>query len=208
MTRWSFSPKRIFLAGLLVMLPAVVAGYVLYAVFDTFDGLLQPVVQRAFHRQIPGVGFVALASVIFLLGLVASNLLGARAVRAFSRWLERIPLYSPVYRAMRDISEVFLGDRSSAFRRAGLLEWPSRGSWAVVFVMAENVGPFRAALGEDLVTVFLPTSPNPTTGFVLLVPRASVLGVDMSVEQAIKIVISGGAVLGQGSGAGRPSGAV
>lgn len=191
---WSFSPRRIFLAGLLVTLPGVVAAYVLWLAFSYLDGILQPVVLRTLHRRLPGVGFFALFSLVFLVGVVASNLLGARVLRALSAWLERIPVYSPVYRAMRDISQVFLGDKAQAFRRVGLLEWPRPGTWAIVFVMSETGGQAGSTLGRDLVTVFLPTSPNPTTGFVHLAARQDVIPVDMSVEQALKFVISGGAV--------------
>jgi uncharacterized membrane protein len=176
-------------------LPSVVAAYVLYLVFRYFDGILEPIVLRTLHRRIPGVGFLALVTLVFFVGLFASNLLGARIVRAVSGWLEHIPLYSPLYRAVRDISQVFLGERASAFRKVALLEWPQPGMHAVVFVMSEGGGPAEAALGRDLVTVFLPTTPNPTTGFVLIVSRERLLEVDMSVELALKILISGGAVL-------------
>jgi len=196
MRRWSFAPRRIFVAGLLVTLPCVLAGYLLWLGFTYFDGILEPLVQRTLHRQVPGVGFVALGSFIFLVGLFASNLLGARIVRAVSRSLERIPLYSPVYRAVRDISQVFLGDKASAFRRVVLIEWPRPGMWAIGFVMAESGGAAERAAGGSLVTVFVPSTPNPTTGFVQLVAPSIVRDVDMSVEQALKFLISGGATLG------------
>jgi uncharacterized membrane protein len=191
--KWSFEPRRIFVAGLLVTLPGLVAAYILWVAFSWLDGLLEPVVLRLLHRRLPGVGFVALVSLVFAVGLVASNLLGARLLRAVSRWLEHIPLFSPLYRAMRDISQVFLGDKASAFRRVALIEWPRPGLYAFVFVMAESGGAADAALTEPMVTVFLPTTPNPTTGFVQLVHRSAVIPVDMSVEQALKLVISGGA---------------
>jgi uncharacterized membrane protein len=203
MTRWSFAPRRIFLAGLLVTLPSVLAAYLLWLGFSYFDGILEPLVQRTFHRRVPGVGFVALGTFIFLVGLFASNLLGARIVRAVSRSLERIPVYSPVYRAVRDISQVFLGDKASAFRRVVMIEWPRPGMWTVAFVMAENGGAAEVAVGRKLVTVFVPSTPNPTTGYVQLVERAHVYDVDMSVEQALKLMISGGATLGPG-GESRP----
>jgi uncharacterized membrane protein len=206
--RWSFAPKRIFVAGLLVTLPSVLAAYLLWLGFNYFDGILGPLVQRTFHRKVPGVGFVALGTFIFLVGLFASNLLGARIVRAVSRSLERIPVYSPVYRAMREISQVFLGDKASAFRRVVLIEWPHPGMWAVAFVMAETGGGAETALGIPLVTVFVPSTPNPTTGYVQLVARASVIDVDMSVEQALKLMISGGATLGPPPGTERRTAAL
>jgi len=208
--RWNFSLRRVFVAGLLVLLPTAVAAYVLWIVFSYLDGILEPLVQRTFDRRVPGVGFFALLSLVLLIGLFASNLLGARIVQSVSRWLERIPFFSPVYRTMRDISQVFLGDRASAFRRVGLVEWPQPGFWAFVFVMSESGGVGGTALGRDVVTVFLPTSPNPTTGFVHLVLRENVVPLDLSVEQALKLLISGGAVQGMPSeaakrvAAGRP----
>jgi uncharacterized membrane protein len=197
--RWSFAPRRIFVAGLLVALPSVLAGYLLWLGFAYFDGILEPLVQHTFHRRLPGVGFVALGTFIFLVGLFASNLLGARIVSFVSRSLERIPVYSPVYRAMRDISQVFLGDKAAAFRRVVLIEWPRPGMWAIAFVMAESGGAAEAAVGGSLVTVFVPSTPNPTTGFMQLVAREGVISVDMSVEQALKLLISGGATVGPGT---------
>jgi len=193
MRGWSFEPRRIFIAGLLVTLPGVVAAYVLYIAFTYLDGIFEPIVQRALHHRVPGVGLVALVSLVFLVGLFASNLLGARILRSVSGGLERIPLFSPVYKAMRDISQVFLGDKASAFRQVGLLEWPRPGMWAIVFVMAEQTRFAEDKLGRELVTVFLPTTPNPTTGFVQLVPRTAITALDLTVEQALKLMISGGA---------------
>ncbi len=197
MRGWSFAPKRLFIAGLLVTLPTVVAAYVMWIAFQYLDGILEPVVQRTLHRSVPGVGLIALVSLVFLAGLFASNLLGARVVGGVSRWLERIPLYSPLYRAMRDISQVFLGDKASAFRQVGLIEWPRSGVYAIVFVMADTGGMAGPIADLDLITVFLPTTPNPTTGFVQLVPRDAVTPLDMTIEQALKLLISGGAAAAQ-----------
>lgn len=196
MRRWNFEPRRIFLTGLVVTLPGVIAAYVLYLAFSYFDGILEPLLLRTFHRRLPGVGVVALVTLVFTVGAVASNLLGARLLRAGSAWLERIPLFSPVYRAMRDISQVFLGDKASAFRQVGMLEWPRPGTWALVFVTADSTR-LTAPLGPgDWVAVFVPTSPNPATGFVQFVRRADVVPLDIPVDQALKILISAGATAG------------
>lgn len=196
MRKWSFAPRRIFIAGLLVTLPGVIAAWVLWLAFSTLDGILEPLVKEVTGRRIPGLSFLALVSSVFLIGLFASNLLGARIVRAVSSGLERVPLFSPLYRAVREVSQVFLGDRASAFRRVGLLEWPKPGAYAVVFVMAESSTSVENATGRPLVTVFLPTSPNPTTGFVQLVPPENLLPLDMSVEQALRLLVSAGAAHG------------
>jgi uncharacterized membrane protein len=207
---WSFAPRRIFLAGLVITLPAVVSAYVLLRVFLYFDSILDPLVRRWLHMRIPGLGLLALVCLVFLVGLFASNLLGARIVRAVSRRLERIPLFSPVYRALRDISELFLGEKAQAFRRVGLIEWPRPGLWSIVFLTSESPGPAAAHLEGDHVTVFLPTVPNPTTGFVHLVPRRDLVLIEMSVEEAFKVLLSAGAAYGSPHvpSAARASGAV
>jgi len=202
--RWNFAPRRIFVTGLLVTLPGVVAAYILWIAFDWLDGLLEPLVLRTLHRHLPGVGLVALLTIVFLVGLLASNLLGARLLRAGSRWLERIPLFSPLYRAMRDISQVFLGEQASAFRRVALVEWPRPGTHAICFVMSDSGSAVDAAVGQETVTVFLPQTPNPATGLVQLMPRHAVIPVDMSVEEALKLILSGGAT-GAASEAARMS---
>jgi len=204
MKRRSFSLRRIFLAGLLTTMPTVVTAYVFWKLFSYFDGLLRPLVQRWLHRQLPGVGLLALVSLVLLIGLFAGNLVGARIVRAVSRRLERIPLFSPLYRTVRDISEVVLGDKASAFRRVALIEWPRRGLWSIVFLTSEFPGPADDRLGRSTLTVFVPTTPNPTTGFLHWVPREEVVFLDMSVEQALKVIISGGAAYGPGPGVVRP----
>lgn len=195
MKRWSFAPRRIFVAGLLVTLPGVVAAYVVYVAFSYFDGLLEPLLRRYVHRDVPGLGLVLLVAFVFLVGLLTSNLFGARLVSLVSGWLEKIPLFSPLYRGLREISQMFLGEQAKAFRRVALVEWPRPGQYAMVFVMAESSAIMEASVGRPLTTVFLPTTPNPTTGFVLYVPTEDVIAVDLSIEQAIKICISIGAVL-------------
>lgn len=185
--------KRVFVTGLLVTLPAVLTAYVLWIVFSYLDGLLQPLITRFLPFRIPGVGFVALITLIVLVGLFASHFIGQRVVRGITSRLERIPFWSPVYRAVRDISEVLLSDRSSSFRRVGLIEWPRPGVYAMVFVTSEGASPADEKVGRPLVSVLLPTTPNPTSGFYMMVPREQLIYLDLTVEQALKVIISGGA---------------
>jgi len=189
----NLSIKRVFVAGLLVTLPAVLTAYVLWIVFAYLDGLLEPIIDRVLPFRIPGVGFVALITLILMVGLFASHFIGQRIVRGVTSRLERIPLWSPVYRAVRDISEVLLSDRSRSFRRVGLIEWPRPGVYAMVFVTSEGATPADEKIGRELVSVLLPTTPNPTSGFYMMVPREQLIYLDLSVEQALKVIISGGA---------------
>jgi uncharacterized membrane protein len=185
--------RRVFVAGLLVTLPAAVTAYVLWVMFSYLDGLLQPVIGRLLGFSIPGVGFLILISMILLVGLFASHFIGERIVRGVTGRLERVPLWSPLYRAVRDIAEVVLSDRSQSFRRVGVIEWPRPGLFAMVFVTSEGSSPADACTGQEPVSVFLPTTPNPTSGFYLMVPRDQLVYLDLNVEQALKVIISGGA---------------
>lgn len=187
----SLSLRRVLAAGLLFTGPLVVTTYVLWIVFTGVDGILQPLFMRVLHFRVPGLGFLALFVLVLLTGLFASHFLGQRVVRGLSARLEKLPLWSPVYRAVRDISEVLLSERSQSFRRVAAVEFPRAGSWALVFVTSEGPSPLDG--GTDLVNVFLPTAPNPTTGFFLMVPRDTLRPVDMSVEHAVKLLLSGGA---------------
>lgn len=187
------SVKGVFLAGLVLTLPGVLTAYVLWVVFSYLDGILEPLVTGWFGFKIPGLGFLALVTIIFLVGLFTSNFLGQRIARGITTRLERIPLWSPLYRALRDISEVFLQDRSRSFRSVALLEWPRSGTYAMVFVTSERSTPGDVALGRRLVSVFLPTTPNPTSGFYMIVPREQLIYLDISIEHALKVIISGGA---------------
>jgi uncharacterized membrane protein len=185
--------RSVFVTGLLVTLPAVVTAYVLWAAFNYLDGILQPALTRGLGFRIPGVGFVALVLLILLIGGFASNFLGERIVRAVTSRLDRIPLWSPVYRAVRDISTVLLKDRSTSFRQVALMQWPRKGVYAMVFVTSEEGTPSDAAVGRQMISVLLPTTPNPTSGFYMMVPRSELIYLDLSVEQALKVIISGGA---------------
>ncbi len=186
--------RRILAAGLLATGPLVVTAYVLWIVFSYVDGILQPLFMRVLHFHIPGLGFLALLVLVLLTGLFASHFLGARIVRGLATWLERLPLWRPVYRAVRDISEVLLSERSQSFRQVAALEFPRPGIWALVFVTSEGPSPMDGTRGAaNLVNVFLPTTPNPTTGFFLMVPREQLVLLDIGIEQAVKLILSGGA---------------
>jgi uncharacterized membrane protein len=198
------SLRRILAAGLLVTGPLVVTSYVLWIVFAGVDGILQPLFMRVLHFRVPGLGLLALFVLVLLTGLFASHFLGQRIVRGVSARLERLPLWSPIYRAVRDISEVLLSERSQSFRRVAALEFPRPGLWALVFVTSEGPSPLDG--GTELVNVFLPTTPNPTTGFFLMVPRDALRPVDMSIENAVKLLLSGGAAVVERAATAAPAG--
>ncbi len=189
--------RRVLVAGLLATGPLVVTAYVFWIVFSWFDGLLQPLFMRVLHFHIPGLGFLALLLLVLVTGLFASHFIGQRIVRAVSARLERLPLWSPIYRAIKDIGEVLLGDHARSFHRVAAIEFPRPGCYALVFVTSEAYTPIDSALQRPYVNVFLPTTPNPTTGYFLMVSPQELVALDITIEQAVKLILSGGAVAGR-----------
>lgn len=196
--------RRKFFTGLLILLPTVVTGYVLYRFFVSVDSiLLRPLVQRYPFLDIPGLGFLGVILIILLTGVFAGNFIG----RGVISWLEslvfRIPLISRIYIAIKQMSEVFFKQERTVFKRAVLIEYPRAGVYAVAFVT--SVWRQKDIEGKErtYVNVFLPTTPNPTSGFFLMVPEEETVPFDYTTEQAMKLIISGGAVLpGEGAVSG------
>jgi uncharacterized membrane protein len=188
--------RRKFFTGLLILLPTVVTGWVLYRFFVSVDSiLLRPLVQRYPFLDIPGLGFLGVVLIILLTGVFAGNFIG----RGVISWLEslvlRIPLISRIYIAIKQMSEVFLKQERTVFKRAVLVEYPRPGVYAVAFVT--SVWKQKDIKGKErtFLNIFLPTTPNPTSGFFLMVPEEEAVPFDYTTEQAMKLIISGGAVL-------------
>ena len=179
-----------FIAGLIVFLPVAITFSIiawLFRIVDSFLGwLLPPLV----GRPIPGVGLIASIVVIFVIGALATNVLGRRFVGFFEGMLLRIPLARSIYAATKSISATLFLQRRAAFRRPVLIQWPRAGMYTVGFVTGDTVG---LPTGRG-VNVFVVSTPNPTTGFLTLVPEEEVQSLDMTVEEALKLVISGGIV--------------
>jgi len=193
-----FPVRRAFLTGLLFLTPLVVTGWVLVTLFRTVDNWLQPMLLRApFLRDrlpeegITGIGVLAVVLLVLLVGLFASNLIGRAFFGALDRVVRRIPMIKGLYGATKDLSTVLFTDRRAAFRKVVLFEYPRRGSWAIGFVTNE----MGAEDGGKIFNIFLPTTPNPTSGYFLMIPADDTTLLDISIEDGIKLVVSGGAVL-------------
>ncbi len=187
-----------FVAGLLVSFPLVVTLFFGRFLFDLIDRWADPISRQLFHRAVPGLGAAVFVLGVFLLGVLAHNVLGRRILQFGERLFARIPVLRAVYTGTREVTRAFAGNRTKSFRRVVLIPFPNENVWAVAFATTEFEestpdGPRRQ------IAVFMPTTPNPTTGFFLVYPEAAVRATDMSVEEAIRMVISGGLVsAGQG----------
>jgi len=187
--------RNYFVTGLIVVLPLVVTLWVLVNLFIKVDGYLGPLLERYTGRSIPGLGFVATIFIILFIGLFASNLIGRRLIGLGEYVLHKIPLVNKLYVGVKQIASVIFRNQERFFREVVAVEYPRKGVYAIAFLTNRMPSPVRRDGGAEMIAVFLPTTPNPTSGFLLLLPQSEVHSVPMSVEEGIKFVISGGAVL-------------
>ncbi len=195
LVRWF---KRSFLTGLLVLMPTVLTVYVLYRIFRWVDGILAPITVRHPYLDIPGLGFIGVIVIILLAGVVGGGFFGRTLFRWVEGGLEKIPMVRSIYVAIKQVSEVFLKQERTVFKEVVLVQYPRPGVYVIGFVT--STWRFRGADGaeRDFVTIFLPTTPNPTSGLFIMVRRDEALPSELSVEDAMKMVISGGAVVPPG----------
>ena len=186
--------RNYLIAGFLIVLPVAVTAYALLALFRFLDSLLGPIL-RFFGIRIPGLGLVSGILLMLGAGFLASNVLGRRLVGAFDRLMLRIPFARTIYAATKQFSDTVFQQNRAAFKEAVLVEWPRAGLYSVGFVTGETRGEAQAKTAERVLNVFIVTTPNPTTGFLCLVPESQVIPLDMSVEDALQLIITGGAVV-------------
>jgi uncharacterized membrane protein len=183
------------IAGLLVVLPLGVTAFVLLALFRFLDHLLGPIVAVLLDTEVPGLGLIAGVIVILVVGALASNIVGRRVVEGFDWLMMRIPLARTIYSATKQFSDSILSQDRGAFKEAVLIEWPRAGLYSVGFVTGETRGEAQEKTKERVINVFIITTPNPTTGFLCLVPESQVIPLEMTVEDALKLVVSAGIVV-------------
>jgi uncharacterized membrane protein len=179
-----------FVAGILVIVPLGAAILILVWLFGTVDDILQPVVKLLLGRTIPGVGFGITIALIYLAGVVATNLIGKRLIRYGESLLARVPLFRYLYTGIKRIMESFSTSGEAGFLQVVLVEFPKKGMRAIGFVTSESWDKS----GEKLLTVFIPTSPNPTSGYLEIVREHDIIRTNISIDDALKMVLSAGKV--------------
>lgn len=191
--------KRYLIAGLLVWVPLFITLWVLTLLVDTLDQILlllpvgwQP--EQLFGIYIPGLGVLATFAIVLLTGMFAANILGQRMVRIWEAFLARIPVVKSIYSSVKQVSDTLFSSSGQAFRKALLVQYPHPGSWTIAFLTGMPGGEVAGHLAGDYVSVYVPTTPNPTSGFFLMMPRRDVIELDMTVDAALKYIISMGVV--------------
>jgi uncharacterized membrane protein len=191
--------RRYFITGLLVWVPIVITVWVLSVLVGTMDQTLL-LLPSAFRPEtllgvyIPGIGAVLTLLVVFLTGLFAANIIGQRLVRYWERVMARIPVVNSIYNGVKQVSDTLFSPTGQAFRKALLVQWPSPGMWTIAFLTGAPGGDVVNHLQGDYVSVYVPTTPNPTGGYFVMVPRSAVVELDMTVDEALKYIISMGVV--------------
>jgi len=200
--------RRYYVAGILVLAPTALTLWVVWTLFKFFDDILGGEL-RARGISVVGLGFVLLNAVLLLLGFVATNFFGKRIFGVWDRLMHRVPLINKIYATLRQIAELLLGPaRAASFGRVAIVEFPSPGTWGLGFVTSTEGGEAGAKTGKKLCSLFIPSAVNPTTGFLLVVPEEKVTYLDMTPEQAMKMIVSAGALVpGLPIDRGAPSGA-
>jgi len=191
--------KKYLITGLLIWIPLVITIWVLKLVVDTLDQtllLLPPALRTEswLGVHIPGLGVLLTLVIVLLTGVFAANFIGERLVRIWNELLHRIPFVSSIYSSVKQVSDTLFSSSGQAFRKALLVQWPREGMWTIAFLTGTPGGDVVNHLKGDHLSVYVPTTPNPTGGYFVIVARKDVIELDMSVDQALKYIISMGVV--------------
>ena len=191
--------KSVFLTGLLVLVPLAITLWVLGLIIGTMDQTLlllpaswQP--EKLFGFHLPGIGALLTLAFIFVVGLFTQNFVGQKLVTWWDAIVRHIPIVGPLYTSVKQVSDTLLSSSGNAFRKALLIEYPRRGSYTIAFLTGVPGGDVLNHLTTEHVSVYVPTTPNPTSGFFLMVPKSEVIELDMSVDAALKYIVSMGVV--------------
>lgn len=177
-----------FIVGLLVVIPIGATVLILVWIFNGIDNILQPPIESLWGRYYPGIGLAALVIIIYVAGILASNLLGKMAIRWGESVLERIPIVRPLYNGIKQILGSFITPGEDRYMEVVLVEFPRKGMHSIGFITNKLPGKD----GEYLLSVFIPTSPNPTSGFLEIMPEKEIIRTDISVDNALKMIVSAG----------------
>ncbi len=185
---WMRHTRNAFLAGFLAAIPLVVTYLIFRWLFEALDGIFQPAINLLIGRTLPGVGLVAVLILIYLLGLVATNVIGRRIVRWLDSFMRRVPIIQYVYNPAKQVVDAFRGLRQVPFKKVVIIEFPKVDMYSLGFVTGKAID-FK---GQQKVPVFIPHTPNPMTGFLVLLAAEDIIDTDMTIENAMRMILSGG----------------
>lgn len=189
--------RNYLITGLIILLPLVVTTYIITIIFNAVDGFLRPVIELVIGRSVYGLGFILTMTLILGVGIVGTNVLGKRLIDFGERVLTKIPLVKNIYVTVQQIINALFLKNKTAFRKVVMIEYPREGLYQVGFITSDGAGEVQENTDEEIVNVFVPTTPNPTSGMLVLVPQKDVTYLEMTVEEGMKFIISGGTVVSE-----------
>jgi uncharacterized membrane protein len=186
--KWSRKLRDQFVAGLLVVVPLGATVLILVWLFTSIDNILQPIINAIFGHNIPGVGFGATVIIVYVVGVIARNIIGRRIIRYGESILNKVPIFRQLYSGIRQVLESFTAPDKTGFMHVVLVEFPKPGMRALGFVTNE----LKDTDGDKLISVLIPTAPNPTSGFLQIVKESDVIRTKITVDEALKMIVSAG----------------
>ena len=192
--------RRYLVAGLLVWIPLGVTIFILRVLIGLMDRTLLLIPQpyrpeEWFGFTIPGLGLILTLLVLLITGLLAANIVGRSMVGLWESMLDRIPVVRSVYSAAKNFAEIVFSDSGQSFKKVLLIEYPRKGIYSLAFQTATNLGEVQGRTGEEMVCTFVPTTPNPTSGYIIILPKKDIIELDMEIDEALKMIISLGVVV-------------
>jgi uncharacterized membrane protein len=192
--------RRYLVAGLLVWIPLGVTVFILKALIDLMDKTLLLIPEQYRPEEwlgftIPGLGLILTLLVLLVTGLLAANIVGRSMVGLWESLLDRIPVVRSVYSAVKNFTEIVFSGSGQSFKKVLLIEYPRKGIYSLAFQTASNLGEVQGRTGEEMICTFVPTTPNPTSGYIIIVPKRDIIELDMEIDEALKMIISLGVVV-------------
>ena len=182
--------RNYFLTGLVIFIPLASTLWVITVTFNFLDGILKPITSRFIN--IPGISFLVLVLLIVLIGMLGTMAWGKRAMGLLETGILKVPFVGGVYKTLKEASDTILTKRPNDFKSIVLVEFPKAGSYAIGFTTASNISEISEKIGKEVINVYVPTTPNPTSGFLIMVPKDEAVYLDISAEEAFKLILSGG----------------
>jgi len=192
--------RRYLVAGLLVWIPLGVTIFILRVLIGLMDRSLLLIPQQYRPEEwlgltIPGLGLILTLLVLLVTGLLAANIVGRSMVGFWESLLDRIPVVRSVYSAAKNFAEIVFSDSGQSFKKVLLIEYPRKGIYSLAFQTATNLGEVQGRMGEEMICTFVPTTPNPTSGYIIILPKKDIIELDMDIDEALKMIISLGVVV-------------
>jgi len=186
--------RNTFITGLVLILPLAISLWIGLIIFNKIDKILSPIITKIIGYRIPGLGFILTFLIVLLIGIIGTRFIGKKIFATFDKLMLKIPLISTFYGTTKQLIDAFELSKKLPFKQVVLLEYPKKGIYVIAFIMQAQTGEIQEITPQNLVAVFIPSTPNPTTGWLTFIPEEDIIPTTMTVENALKLVISGGIV--------------